>query len=54
VKPRCDSYYFCSATTAKDVADALEGYGSYRICPEDFTRDTDGIKYYNIFFKKYD
>lgn len=54
VKPRCDAYYFCSASIAKDVADALEGYGSYRICPEDFTRDTDGIKYYNIFFKKYD
>ena len=38
----------------KDVAEALEGYGTYRICPEDFSRDIDGTKYYNIFFKKYD
>ena len=54
VKPRRDTYFVCSTTLCRDVADALEGYGTYRICPEDFSRDADGIKYYNIFFKKYD
>lgn len=54
VKPRRDTHYLCCASLCNDVAEALEGYGTYRICPEDFTRDTDGIKYYNIFFKKYD
>ena len=54
VRPRRDTFYVCSASLCNDVADALEGYGTYRICPEDFSRDTDGTKYYNIFFKKYD
>ena len=54
VKPRRDTFYVCSASLCKDVAEALEGYGTYRICPEDFSRDSDGTKYYNIFFKKYD
>lgn len=54
VKPRRDTYFVCSTTLCRDVADALEGYGTYRICPEDFSRDVDGTKYYNIFFKKYD
>ena len=54
VKPRRDTFYVCSASLCKDVSEALEGYGTYRICPEDFTRDIDGTKYYNIFFKKYD
>lgn len=54
VKPRRDTYYVCSASLCKDVAEALEGYGTYRICPEDYSRDADGVKFYNIFFKKYD
>lgn len=54
VKPRRDTFYVCSASLCKDVAEALEGYGTYRICSEDFSRDADGTKYYNIFFKKYD
>lgn len=54
VKPRKDTYYVCCASLCKDVADSLEGYGTYRICPEDFSRDADGTRYYNIFFKKYD
>lgn len=54
VKPRRETFFVCSASLSKDVADALEGYGTYRICPEDYSRDADGIKYYNIFFKKYD
>lgn len=54
VKPRRDTFYVCSASLSKDVAESLEGYGTYRICPEDYTRDADGIKFFNIFFKKYD
>lgn len=54
VKPRRDTFYVCSASLCKDVAESLEGYGTYRICPEDFSRDFDGTKYYNIFFRKYD
>jgi ferredoxin-NADP reductase len=54
VKPRRETYYVCSTSLCKDVADALEGYGTYRLCQEDFSRDADGTKYYNIFFKKYD
>jgi hypothetical protein len=54
VKPRRNTYFICSADLCRDVADALEGYGTYRICPEDFSRDADGTKYYNIFFRKYD
>lgn len=54
VKPRKDTFFVCSSSLCKDVAGALEGFGTYRLCPEDFSRDADGIKYYNIFFKKYD
>ena len=54
VKPRSKAFYVCSRSLCEDVADALEGYGTYRICPEDFSRDADGNKYYNIFFRKYD
>jgi hypothetical protein len=54
VKQRRNTYFICSADLCRDVADALEGYGTYRICPEDFSRDADGTKYYNIFFRKYD
>lgn len=54
VTKRSDTFFLCSASLSKDVADALEGYGTYRICPEDYSRDADGVKYYNIFFKKYD
>lgn len=54
VKQRSDTYFVCSTSLCKDVAEALEGYGTYRVCPEDYSRDQDGTKYYNIFFKKYD
>lgn len=54
VKQRKNTYFICSADLCRDVADALQGYGTYRICPEDFSRDADGTKYYNIFFRKYD
>lgn len=54
VRPRRDTFFVCSASLCKDVAESLEGYGTYRICPEDHTKDADGIMYYNIFFKKYD
>lgn len=54
VKPRCETFFISSAPLSRDMAEALEGFGTYRICPEDFSRDTDGTKYYNIFFKKYD
>lgn len=54
VKQRRDTFFVCSSSLCKDVAASLEGYGTYRICPEDFSRDADGTKFYNIFFKKYD
>lgn len=54
VTRRAESYYICSTALSKSIADALQGFGSYRICPEDYTTGLDGEKYYNIFFKKYD
>lgn len=54
VRKRGFTYSICSSALCHDIADALEGYGTYRICPEDYATDTSGIKFYNIFFKKYD
>ena len=54
VKPRRGTFFVCSTSLCKDVADALQGYGTYRICPEDYSRDAEGKKFYNIFFRKYD
>lgn len=51
---RVDTYAIHSSSLSRSLADTLEGYGTYRICPEDYTRDAEGNKYYNIFFKKYD
>ena len=54
LKPRGETFYICSAALSKSIADAYEGYGTYRICKEDFLKNASGEKYYNIFFKKYD
>lgn len=54
VKPRKSTYRICSSALCRSVADALEGYGTYRICPEDYETDARGVRFYNIFFRKYD
>lgn len=54
VKQRNDTFFVCSAVLCRSIASCLDGYGTYRICPEDFTRNIHENKYYNIFFKKYD
>ncbi len=54
LKPRGETFFICSAALSKSIADAYEGYGTYRICEEDFLNGMSGEKYYNIFFKKYD
>lgn len=54
LKRRVDTYTICSVPLCKSIADSLEGYGTYRICPEDSTQGLDGNMYYNIFLKKYD
>lgn len=51
---RAESYYICSTSLSRSMADALQGFGAYRICPEDYSIGMDGEKFYNIFFKKYD
>jgi hypothetical protein len=35
------------------LAEHLDGYGSYRICPEDYVNDGNNI-WYNIFIRNYD
>lgn len=54
LKQRGNTYSICSNTLCRMMADALEGYGTYRICPEDYVLDSAEVKFYNIFFKKYD
>lgn len=54
VKPRKSTYRVCSSALCKSIAEALDGYGTYRICPEDYVMNCYDEKFYNIFFKKYD
>jgi hypothetical protein len=53
VSKRRKSFRICCTPLAKSMAEALEGYGTYRICPEDSETDAMGQRYYNIFFRKY-
>ena len=46
------SYLINSRHLARELADNMEGRGSYRICPEDSVEKC-GTTYYNIFFRKY-
>lgn len=46
------SYLINSRGLARELADNLEGRGTYRICPEDSV-ENNGTTYYNIFFRKY-
>lgn len=48
------TYRINSSDLCKSLAEALEGFGTYRICPEDYVLDVNGDRYYNIFFRKYD
>lgn len=50
---RRSSFRICCTALARSIAEALEGTGTYRICPEDSETDFNGEVYYNIFFKKY-
>lgn len=51
---RGETYIINSTSLCRSIADALQGYGTYRVCPEDSTMGSDGNKYYNIFFRKYE
>ena len=42
-----------SRPLAEILAENLDGYGTYRICPEDCYNDGK-VVWYNLFFKKYD
>lgn len=53
VLKRRSSYRICCTQLAKSIADALEGRGTYRVCPEDRETDYQGQTFYNIFFRKY-
>ena len=46
------SYLINSRVLSRELADSLEGRGTYRICPEDSV-ENNGTTYFNIFFKKY-
>lgn len=46
------SYLINSRPLARELADNMEGRGTYRICPEDSV-EKSGTTYYNIFFRKY-
>lgn len=52
VRKRNNTFKLNSASFCRDVASALEGPGTYRICPET-TKDEYGRKFFNIFKKKY-
>lgn len=41
-----------SAPLARILASLLQGYGTYRLCPE-VNVEVDGRTYYEIFFRKY-
>lgn len=41
-----------SRALAGRLAEALDGYGTYRICPED-RREAGGTVYFNIFYRRY-
>lgn len=53
VSRRRSSFRICCTALARSIAEALEGYGTYRVCPEDSETDAMGQRYYNIFFRKY-
>ena len=53
VASRGHSFRVCSAVLSRSIANALDGCGTYRICPEDSATNALGHIYYNIFFKKY-
>ena len=53
VKERRSTFRVFCTSMARSIAEALEGYGTYRVCPEDSATDAMGQKYYNIFFRKY-
>lgn len=42
-----------SRVLAHYLSESLEGFGLYRICPEDEV-ESSGSKWYGIFFKRYD
>lgn len=42
-----------SASLARTLASALDGYGTYRIQEEIYTQDREGQTQYEIFFRKY-
>ena len=51
--PRRRTGVINSASTARKLAYALSGYGTYRIC-EEVTLREEGKTYYEIFFRKFD
>ena len=52
VRGRSNTYILRSASFCRKVAAALEGAGTYRICPE-AVKEEYGRKFFNIFKKKY-
>lgn len=53
VTRRGNTYDLYNAKLTREVANWLEGTGTYRICPEDKINDGFGNTFYNIFRKKY-
>lgn len=52
-KQRAHTWKIFSTRLCRSLAGHLQGEGTYRICAE-VTRTEDGVKYYEIFFKRYD
>lgn len=53
VTRRCNEYRIYSSTLSRTLSEYLDGYGTYRICPEE-TADINGSTYYEIFRKRFE
>lgn len=48
-----NGYRICSKPMSHDLANALQGFGTYGIEPDGMVTDLFGNKWYSIFYRKY-
>lgn len=53
VRKRANTFYVSDCNLARNLAEKLQGKGTYRLSKED-NIEYNGVIYYNIFFRKYD
>lgn len=53
VRRRANTFYISDCNLARNLAERLQGKGTYRLSKED-NIEYNGVIYYNIFFRKYD